>query len=205
MTPPDGVAFTNGLIATSEGVAIGNHSLNDTGRQVFVPLSTDDPPFAVGSGIHRASFCAKDGKLTSPKPDDPGGAIMVLVTSRNVGEPGKPAIPFTRHGTIRVHHPLKIPAGSGIRCLARGQSTDEMRTGDHKVKIVSDTKLIMMPLGSHMSIMPAGTGRFWHILNADGHPILQEGRDDQLAHREAKRGIIPETEEPLGVGGAVVV
>jgi hypothetical protein len=57
-----------------------------------------------------------------------------------------------------------------------------------------------------MSIMPAGTGRFWHILNSDGCPVLHEGRDDQPMHREkTRRVIVPTTDEPLGVGGAVIV
>lgn len=199
--PQSGPVFIDGLISSEDGVAIGGHSLNDRSKQVFVPVSRDDKPAMSGSRVLQASIV--DGKLVSPKADDPSGAILVLVSSRNVAEPGKPVIPFTTDGTIRTHHPLRIMENSGVFCVARGQSTDHIRNGAHQVTIVSETKLLKIYRGGHFSFTPAGTKIRFHITNTDGYPSFYTGSEEASVRARFPRAILPDTEEPLGIGGAV--
>lgn len=203
-TPPQsGPTFLDGLIVFEDGVAIGDHSLNDRSKQVFVPINVDDRPAMSGSRILRASIA--DGKFVSPKANDSSGAIIVLVSSRNVGEPGKPAIPFTSDGTIRTHHPLRIAENGGVFCVARGQSTDHIRNGDHQVTIVSETKLLKIHRGGTFSFTPAGTSIRFHITNTNGYPSVHTGGEEASLKVRRPRVILPDTEEPLGVGGAVTM
>ncbi len=201
-TPPQsGPTFIDGFLASEDGVIIGNHSPQDRSKQVFVPVSGDDKPAMSGSKVLRASIV--DGKLVSPKANDPSGAILVLVSSRNVAEPGKPAIPFTTDGTIRTHHPLRIMENTGVFCVARGQSTDHIRNGTHQVTIVSETKLLKIYRGGHFSFTPAGTKVRFHITNVDGYPSVHTGGEEVSVRARFPRAILPDTEEPLGIGGAV--